>query len=499
MTIEAGIRYETATGRWVLAAAVGGSSIAMLDATVVNVALPRLGADLDMGFSGLQWVSNGYLVTLAALILLGGAMGDLYGRRKIFVIGTGFFAIASLLCGLAPNGPALVGARALQGVGGAMITPASLAIIQSSFRPSDRGRAIGAWSGLGGVAAAIGPFLGGWLVEGVGWRAIFLLNLPVAALVIVVALRHVPETSAPTRPGWHPDIAGGLLGAVGLAGLTYALIEYPGRGWGSSVIQAALALSAFGFAGFFVVELRERHPMLPLGIFASRRFSGSNLATFAIYGALGGFFFLFAVHLQRGLGYSPIAAGAAGLPVTLIMLGHSARAGRMATKTGPRLPMTLGPFVMAAGLLLARPIGPSSDYLTDVLPCVLVFAAGLVHTVAPLTTTVLAAAPAEYAGVASGVNNAVARAGGLVAVAVLPPLAGLGGSAVPDPKALAAGFATAVTIAAGALVVGGVISLLTVGSERPDAPAVEDEYHCSVAGPPLRPAHPDWGCPEAAA
>jgi EmrB/QacA subfamily drug resistance transporter len=493
------VRYETPTGRWVLVAAVGGSSIAMLDATVVNVALPRLGADLDMGFSGLQWVNNGYLVTLSALILLGGALGDLYGRRKIFVIGTAFFAIASLLCGIAPNGPTLVAARALQGIGGALLTPASLAIIQSSFSREDRGRAIGAWSGLGGIASAIGPFIGGWLVASVSWRAIFLINLPVAIVVIAIAQRHVPESSAPARPGWHPDIAGGLSGALGLAGLTYALIEYPSRGWSSPVIRSALALCAVGIAGFVVVELRERHPMLPLGIFRSLRFTGSNVATFAIYGALGGFFFLFAVHLQQGLGYSPLEAGAASLPITLIMLGHSARAGRMATRIGPRPLMTLGPLVMAIGLLLARRIQPGADYLTDVLPSVLVFAIGLVHTVAPLTTTVLAAAPPEHAGVASGVNNAVARAASLVAVAVLPPLAGLGGDIVPDAQTLADGFSRATTIAAVAVAAGGVISLLTVGKELPTAPALGEEHHCSMAGPPLRPSEPHWGHPKAAA
>ncbi|MGH2759278.1 MAG: MFS transporter [Actinomycetota bacterium] len=492
------VRYASPTGRWVLAAAVAGSSIAMLDATVVNVALPTVGADLDMGFSGLQWVINGYLVTLAALILLGGALGDLYGRRRIFVAGTVFFAVASLACGLAPNGPTLVAARAVQGVGGAMLTPASLAIIQSSFHPDDRGRAIGAWSGLGGVAAAIGPFLGGWLVGSVSWRAIFLINLPVAAVVALVAQRHVPESSAPARAGWHPDLAGGLLSALGLAGLTYALIEFPARGWSSPVIRGAVALAVLGFAGFLTVEMRERHPMLPLGIFRSLRFSGANLATFAIYGALGGFFFLFAIHLQRALDYSPLEAGAAGLPITLIMLGHSARAGRMATYTGPRLPMTLGPFVMAVGLWLARGIGPGADYLTDVLPPVLVFAIGLVHTVAPLTTTVLAAAPPEHAGVASGVNNAVARAAGLVAVAVLPSLAGLGGDIVPDPQTLTDGFAQSCSIAAGALALGGLISLLTVGKDKPEAPALGSEHHCSVDGPPLRPAESHWGCAEAA-
>jgi EmrB/QacA subfamily drug resistance transporter len=468
----------------------------MLDSTVVNVALLRMGADLHAGVSGLQWVLTGYLVTLSALILLGGALGDRYGRKKIFIAGTVWFALSSLLCAIAPNVPVLVAARALQGVGGAMLTPASLAIIQSSFHPEDRMRAIGAWSGLGGVAGAVGPFLGGWLIDAFSWRAIFLINLPVGVIVLVVATRHVPESVDAGRAGWHPDVAGGLLGALGLAGVTYALIEGPSLGWDATAVVGAAVLGVVCLAAFLVVEARDPHAMLPLGVFRSRRFTGANLATFAVYGALGGFFFLLAVELQRGMGYSPLEAGAASLPITLLMFALSARAGAFAQRIGPRLPMTIGPLVMAAGLLLARRIVPGATYAVAVLPSIVLFAIGLVLTVAPLTGTVLDAAPAEHAGVASGVNNAVARAAGLVTIAVLPALAGIGGDVVPTAAVLANGFQTAALIAAVMVAVGGAIAWLTIGTERPSAPASEEEFHCAVGAPPMRPSEPHWGRPE---
>jgi EmrB/QacA subfamily drug resistance transporter len=493
------IRYGTPTGRWVLLASVLGSAVVSLDATVVNLALARMAADFGMGFAGIQWLISAYLLTLSALILLGGALGDLYGRRRIFIIGTIAFAGASLLCGVAPSASLLIGARALQGVGGALLTPASLAIIQSSFHPDDRARVIGAWSGLGGVAAATGPFVGGWLVDAVSWRAVFFMNLPLAVVVVVVAARHIPESRDERRSGWHPDLAGGALAAVGLAGLTYALIEGPAKGWLDTRIVAGALAAVIGLGGFLVVEWRERHAMLPLRIFRSLRFTGTNLATFAIYGALGGFFFLFAVMVQRGLGYSPLEAGAASLPVTVVMLAFSARAGKLAQKTGPRLPMTIGPLIMAVGLMLARLIEPGSGYAQAVLPSILVFSIGLVLTVAPLTATALASADPEYAGVASGVNNAVARAGGLVAVAVLPVVAGLGGEITPGPAQLEAGFHSAVGIAALITAAGGLIAWFTVGKQMDPAPALGNEYHCAVGGPPMRPPEPHWGCPRVAA
>ena len=487
------VAYGTAPGRWLLLATVLGSGLALLDATVVNVALPVIGEDLDAEITGLQWILNSYLLTLAALILLGGALGDRYGRRRVFVVGVVWFAGASMLCGLAPNVPVLVAARALQGVGGALLTPGSLAIIQTSFRPEDRARAIGAWSALGGIAAAVGPLVGGVLIDTVSWRVIFLLNLPLAAVVVTVARHHVPESHDESVAGRPADGAGAVTAAVGLAGLTYALIEAPGRGWGGAVVAAAV-IGVAGLAGFLAIEERSRHPMLPLGIFASRQFSAANAVTFVVYGALGTTFFLLVVHLQQVLGYSPLEAGAATLPVTLLMLMLSARAGQLAQQVGPRIPMTVGPFLIAGGLLLMADIGPDGGYLTEVLPAVVLFGMGLAATVAPLTATVLAAADASHAGVASGVNNAVARVGGLVAVALLPALVGLTGEAYQDPEAFAAGFRNAMTITAGLAAAGGLLAWLTIRSDITDrtlaATGMRPEHHCPVDAPPLRPGRP---------
>src|SRR5947209_12668593 len=320
------VRLREPSGRWLVAAAVLGSSLAMVDATVVNIALPALGNDLHAEFDGLQWTITGYTLTLASFILLGGSLGDRYGRRRVFVLGTVWFAVASALCALAPNIEVLVAARALQGVGGALLTPGSLAIIDASFAEEDRGKAIGAWSGFGGIASAIGPFIGGYLVAGPGWRWVFLINLPLALLVVVIARRHVPESRDP-RAVPHLDVLGAVLWAVGLGGETYALL-----------------------------------------------------------------------------------ARTALLPVTAIMLVLSARAGALAGQIGPRLPMTLGPIVAAVGLLLLLRIGPGASYVSDVLPAVIVFGVGLSLLVAPLTATVLGAAEAQHSGIASGINNAVARA-----------------------------------------------------------------------------------------
>ncbi|MDT4985471.1 MAG: hypothetical protein QOF95_2961, partial [Pseudonocardiales bacterium] len=401
------VRLKEPSGRWVLVAAVLGSGLAGIDATVVNVALPALGRDLNAGFSGLQWTINGYTLTLAALILLGGSLGDRYGRRRVFVVGVVWFALASALCALAPNIEVLIAARALQGIGGALLTPGSLAMISASFVPEDRAKAIGAWSGLGGIASAIGPFLGGYLVDGPGWRWIFLINLPLAAVVVVIARRHVPESLDPDAAR-HLDVLGAVLGAVGLGGVTYALIA-AGGGWSANVIISGI-VGVVAIIGFVLNEHRSTHPMLPPKIFANRQFTAANLVTFAVYAALGGVFFFLVVNLQVVAGFSPLLAGTALLPVTVIMLLLSARSGAMAGRIGPRLPMTLGPLVAAAGVLLLLRVGPGASYLTDVLPAVTVFGLGLSLIVAPLTATVLAAAETRYAGVASGVNNALARA-----------------------------------------------------------------------------------------
>ena len=483
-----GLRYSSGPGRWVLLATVLGSGVAALDATVVNVALPAIGEDLGGGVAGLQWVLNGYLLTLASLILLGGSLGDRFGRRRVFIVGLAWFACASALCGLAPNVGVLVAARALQGVGGALLTPGSLAIIESSFRPDDRGRAIGAWSGLGGIATAIGPLAGGWLVDAVSWRTIFLLNLPLVAVTIVIAVRHVPESSDVSMAR-RIDVNGAVLGAAGLAGLTYALIEGPGRGATSPPIVLAALIGVAGIAGFVMAEKRGRHPMLPLDIFASRLFAAANLVTFAVYAALGGTFFLFVVHLQVVLGYSPLAAGAAMFPVTVLMLLLSPRAGSLAQRIGPRVPMSVGPVLIAGGLLVMSRVDAGSRYVSDVLPGVLLFGLGLACTVAPLTATVLAAAEDRHAGVASGVNNAVARVAGLLAIAVLPVIAGLSKDDFAHPSQFAAGFRVAITTAAGLALAGGVLAWLTIRSDEPMSRRLPDEYHCAAGAPPLRPAH----------
>lgn len=454
------VRLDEARGRWVLLATVLCSSMAMLDGTVVNIALPALGRDLGAGFAGLQWTVNGYTLTLASLILLGGSLGDRYGRRRVFVVGTCWFATASLLCALAPSTGLLIAARMLQGVGGALLTPGSLAIISASFRQEDRGRAIGAWTGLGGVAGAIGPFVGGALVD-VSWRLVFLINLPLAAVVVAVAVRHVPESRDEEEVDPHLDLAGALLGTVGLAGTTYALVDYGGAGWTAAVVATAVA-GVLGLVAFVLVERRSRHPMLPVDIFTDRQFTAANLVTFAVYGALSGLFFLLVVHLQVVAGLSPIAAGAALLPVTACMLLLSARGGALAARIGPRWPMTVGPLVCAGAVLVLRGIGPGASYVRDVLPGAVLFGLGLSLTVAPLTSTALAAAPARHVGVASGVNNAVARAAGLLAVAVLPVVAGISGDDYRDPPAFAAGFRIAMLVAAGLLAVGGLLALLTV-------------------------------------
>jgi EmrB/QacA subfamily drug resistance transporter len=465
-----------------------GSGLAFIDATVVNVALERIGTDFGADFTGLQWTVNAYTLTLAAFILLGGSLGDHFGRRRVFLVGVVWFACASLLCGLAPDIGTLIAARALQGVGGALLTPGSLALISASFRGPDRAAAIGAWSGLGGIAGAIGPFLGGWLVEW-NWRTVFLINLPLAALIVVIALRHVPESrDTESAPGL--DVAGTVVGAVGLGALTYGLTGLGERG-PDPLLLAAVGLGVLALVGFVLVERRSPHPLVPPRLFANATFSAANAATLLVYGALGVVFVLLVLQLQVVAGFTPLAAGTALLPVTVIMLVFSARAGALAGRIGPRLPMTLGPLVSAAGLLLLLRVDATASWLVDVLPAVTVFGAGLTLTVAPLTSTVLDAAPDRFAGAASGVNNAVARAAGLLAVAVVPGLAGIRGEVYTDPVAFAAGFRTAMMISAGLLVAAAVVAFVLLRRPRrecaPDRLRLEECAHCGVTGPQIYP------------
>ncbi len=457
-------------GRWVLAATVLGSGIALLDSTIVNVALPTIGRDLGADFAGLQWTVNGYVLTLAAFILLGGTLGDRFGRRRVFVVGVVWFAAASLLCGLAWDVTSLVVARLLQGVGGALLTPGSLAILSASFRHEDRGAAIGAWSGLGGLAAAAGPLLGGVLVE-VSWRLVFLVNVPLCVLVVVISQRHVPESYDDRAPATL-DVAGAVLGALALAGTTYALIA-AGEDGASPTVLLTGGAGLLAAAAFVAVERRSPAPMLPPAIFRVRQFTAANLVTFAVYAALGALFLLLVVHLQVVVGWSPLVAGSALLPVTLVMLLLSARSGALAARIGPRRQMAAGPLLCAAGVLLLRGIGPDADYLRDVVPGVLLFGLGLACTVAPLTVTVLAAVEERRAGLASGVNNAVARTAGLLAVAVLPVAAGITGDDYRAPEQFAQGYGTAMLLIAGLLVLGGALAWALVSDEvaaRPGGP-----------------------------
>ena len=480
----------TAAGRFVVAATVAGSAVAMITQTVVNVALPDIASGLGTGTLGAQWVVNSYMLALASGILIGGALGDRFGRRRIFLLGTSVFAAASVAAAAAPTLPVLLGARAVMGIGGALLTPGSLAILEASFHPTDRSAAIGAWSGLGGVAAAIGPLLGGFLLDVAGWRVLFLVNLPVCLLAIVLAVGRVPESRDVEAATHRLDLAGTLTGAVGLAGLTYGLIAL-GDGVDPAVV-VALVVGAAALVAFLVVERRVDGPLVPLGMFADRVFTVANLLTFVVYAALGGVFFLLVVFLRQVLGYSGLAAGAATLPITLLMLVGSSWSGRLAARHGPRLQLTVGPALLAVAMVGYGLLGPGADYLTDVLPWVLLFGVGLTTMVAPVTATVLAAADERRAGVASGINNAVARTAGLLAVSVLPAAAGLGPAALQDPSQFADGFAVAMRLSAGLAVAGALLAWFglprgtAVGEDRDDAsvPELYERPHAWVDCPP---------------
>ena len=478
------VTFASPQGRWLLLATILGSGLAGIDATVVNVALPAIGESFDSSFTTLQWTVTAYSFTLAAFILLGGGLGDRLGRRRVFVVGVVWFASASLLCGIAPSAGVLVAARALQGVGAALLTPGSLAMLQASFVPDDRARAIGAWSGLGGVATAVGPFLGGWLVDVASWRWVFWINLPLAALVVWIAARHVPE-SRDVHATRGLDLAGAALGALTLGGLSFGLIE---AGAGGALALPAGLLGVLAGVAFVVVERRAAHPMLPPDVFRSAQFTAANAVTFVAYAAIGVAFFLLVIALQVVAGYGPVAAGTALLPITLVMLTLSARSGALASRIGPRLQMTVGPLVCALGFLMLLRVGRDTSYLHDVVPAVVVIGLGLATMVAPLTATALASAPDEHAGLASGVNNAVARTGGLVAVAGVPALAGLDGQVYADPVAFGDGFAAALWVCAGLMVVAGVLAAAgirnTVLAEAEPEP-VTQLRHCGVGAPPL--------------
>jgi EmrB/QacA subfamily drug resistance transporter len=494
------VRWGTPAARGVLAATILGSGMAFLDGTVVNIALPRIGEEFGASVAGLQWILDGYLLTLAALILVAGSLGDRYGRRKIFLLGVVWFGLSSVLCGVALNTEMLVAARILQGIGGALLTPGSLAIIQSSFHREDRARAIGAWSGLGGIAGAIGPLVGGLLVQAWSWRLAFLINVPLGLAVVWLTRKHVPESSDTTMGG-HPDVWGSVLGALGLAGVTAALVEGPGRGAADPLVIGGAVVGVVALTAFVVLQRRQRNPLVPPDIFANRTFVVANLLTFVVYAALGGVMMLFVMQLQVSLGYAPTLAGLASLPISVIMLVLSARSGKLAQRFGPRPFLVVGPLVIALGMVMYTWVTPGASYLLNVLPAVIVFGLGLTAVVAPVTATVLAAAEDRHAGVASGVNNAIARTGGLLAVAILPAAAGLSGEAYTDPATMTSGWQMAMWLCAGLCVVGGVLALgvrndvLAPAAPEPEPDAPSECFHCGVTAPPThigarQPANP---------
>jgi EmrB/QacA subfamily drug resistance transporter len=403
----------------VLAAAILGTTVVTVDSTVANVALPAIADDLGGGLAGQQWTANAYLVTLSALLLIGGSLGDIFGERRVFALGVFLFGATSLICALAPTIEVLVGARALQGVAGALLTPAALAVIVSTFPPEERGKAVGAWTAWGGIGTVLGPVIGGQLVDTASWRWIFAINVPIVLITIVLILRVVP-VGRERDPNARVDVVGAALCAFGLAGITFGLIEQPLHGWTDVAVALPLVAGAVLFVSFLVWEARSAHPMLPLALFRRRNFAAGNLETFLMYGGLGLLFFFLVLFLQQVAGFSALEAGSASIPVTLLMFGLSMRFGALADRHGPRFFMGVGPLVAAVGmLLLMMRVDADAKYVTDVLPGLLVFGFGLSMTVAPLTATVLADADDSNAGIASGVNNAIARVAGLVAIAAV--------------------------------------------------------------------------------
>ncbi len=455
------VSLASGTGRVIMATTVIGSAVATLTGTVVNVGLPTLARELAATSAQQQWVLNGYTLTLASLILVGGSLGDRFGRVRVYRSGVVFFGAASLACAVAPTIGWLIAARLLQGIGGALLTPGSLSIIEATLAKEDRAAGVGLWSGLGGVAGATGPLLGGVLIDAAGWRWIFVLNLPLVAAVLVLS-RNVPESAARNAREEPLDWIGAVLSTVLLGSVSYAFIE-SGSGFGA-VERAAAAAAILSLALLTWVETRHANPLLPLGLLTGRTFAVANLITIVLYGGMAVVFFLLSVHLQVVGGYTALQAGASLLPVTLLLMLFSRRAGRLAGRIGPRVPLTVGPVLIAAGMLLLTRVGTSPSWPTEILPAVLVFGSGLALTVAPVTSTALGAVPDDQAGTASGFNNAAARTGGLLAIAAIPPLVGLTGTGLSDPEVLGGAFDDAVRIGAGLVLASGLLAALTLGS-----------------------------------
>lgn len=477
------VSYRSAAGRWVLLATVLGSSLAAIDSTVVGIALPVIGRDFHVPLVSVQWVVTAYLLMLASLLIVGGSLGDRFGRRRVFVVGVVWFALSSAGCAAAPNATVLIVMRAVQGMGAALLVPASLAIVEAVFVERDRGRAIGAWSGLGGVATAAGPLVGGYLVTAVSWRWIFLINVPLAAIIVLIAPR-VPETRDERAP--RIDRAGAVLTVVSLGAVTYGLVEGAAIGWLAPSVLAGLAVGASAGAAFLVVERRVADPIFPLTFLRNRQLVAANAVTLLVYAALSGSLFLFPVELEVVDHYTPFDAGLSLLPLTFVMLVLSSASGRLSSRIGPRLQMSVGPVVVGAGLALLARTASGTSYPSVVLPAVLVFGLGLAITVAPLTSTALGAVADDRSGLASALNNDVARSGGLVAVAILPAIAGISGAAYLHAGPLAHGFRIAAFVTAGWCVAGGLVGLVGVQNPKRKVPrAGVAPVHCALDAAPL--------------
>jgi EmrB/QacA subfamily drug resistance transporter len=406
------------TKQLVLVAAILGTTVVTVDSTVVNVALPAIEEELGGGLAGQQWTSNAYLLTLSSLLLVAGSLGDLFGARRVFALGVAGFGVTSVFCAVAPTVELLVAARALQGVFGALLTPSALAVIVANFAPDERGRAVGAWTAWGGIGTVLGPLIGGQLVDSASWRWIFAINVPIVLITLFLVLRVVPEGEGRAADA-KVDVIGAALCAFGLGGITYGLISQPLHGWGAPMVAVPLIAGAILFASFVVWEARTAHPMLPLGLFRRRNFAVGNIETFSMYAGLGLLFFFLVLFLQQVAGYSALEAGTTTIPVTLVMFAASTRFGALADRYGPRFFMGVGPLVAAVGLAFFLRVDADVDYVSDLLPGLLIFSVGLSMTVAPLTATVLADADEHNAGIASGVNNAIARAASLIAIAAV--------------------------------------------------------------------------------
>jgi EmrB/QacA subfamily drug resistance transporter len=469
--------------RLTLLAAILGSAVVAIDGTIVNVALPAIERDLGGGLAGQQWVSNAYLLALGSLILIGGSLGDIYGERRVFALGVGAFGVLSVACAVAPTIEVLIAARALQGAAGALLTPSSLAIIVAAFAPKERGAAIGSWTAWGGVAVIVGPLVGGWIVDQVSWRWIFALNVPLVLVTLALIRAAVPRTARVA--GRHVDVLGAALCVFGLGGIVFALIEQPRYGWGSPAIFVPLAGGGLAFSAFLAYERRAREPMLKLDLFARRNFSVANVETLTMYAGLGIFFFYLVIYLQQVAGYEAVESGLTTVPVTVIMFALSKRFGALADRFGPRFFMAVGPLVAAAGIAMLLRIGMQVSFAADLLPALLLFGLGLSLTVAPLTATVLADADESDAGIASAVNNAVARIASLVGI----PIVGvaIAGSLAGDNFAANAGsveaFHRVVSICAVLVAAGGVAGAVGIVNPRRTVEAERCPGGCVVGVP----------------